>query len=412
MLNLKPETRTNGPPAEARTDVVYLDHAATTALRSEALEAMLPYLTGEFGNPSSMHRVGQEARKGLDDARQTVAQVLDCRPSEVVFTSGGTEADNTAIKASALALQSTGNHIITTSIEHHAVLHACHQMERFGFEVTYLPVDKDGLVAPEDVVRAITDRTVLVSVMYANNETGTILPVAEIARGVKERARELGRTIVVHTDAVQAAGYLDLSTTALGVDLLSLSAHKFYGPKGVGVLYVRRGTPFMPLMAGGGQEREHRSGTENIPGIAGCARALELAEEEREEESARVGALRDRLASGLQELLPGALLNGHPTQRLPNNVNVSLPGVEAEPLLMGLDLAGVCASSGSACSTGSLEPSHVLTALGRTAEIARSSLRFTLGRKSSAEDVETLLKVLPDLVGRLQRTSVRGRVRV
>ncbi len=411
MLNLKPETRTNGPPAEARTGVVYLDHAATTALRSEALEAMLPYLTGEYGNPSSMHRVGQEARKGLDDARQTVAGVLDCRPSEVVFTSGGTEADNTAIKASALALQSTGNHIITTSIEHHAVLHACHQMERFGFEVTYLPVDGDGLVDPEDVVRAITDRTVLVSVMYANNETGTVLPVAEIARGVKERARELGRTIVVHTDAVQAAGYLDLSTSALGVDLLSLSAHKFYGPKGVGVLYVRRGTPFLPLMAGGGQEREHRSGTENIPGIVGCARALELAAAERGEESARVGALRDRLASGLQERLPGALLNGHATKRLPNNVNVSLPGVEAEPLLMGLDLAGVCASSGSACSTGSLEPSHVLTALGRTAEVARSSLRFTLGRKNTAEDVETLLQVLPDLVRRLQTTSVRGRVR-
>ena len=412
MLNLKPETRTNGPLAEARTGVVYLDHAATTALRSEALEAMLPYLTAEFGNPSSMHRVGQEARKGLDDARQTVAQVLDCRPSEVVFTSGGTEADNTAIKASALALQSTGNHIITTAIEHHAVLHACHQMERFGFEVTYLPVNRDGLVDPDDVVQAITDRTVLVSVMYANNETGTMLPVAEIAHGVKGRARELGRTIVVHTDAVQAAGYLDLSTTTLDVDLLSLSAHKFYGPKGVGALYVRRGTPFMPLMAGGGQEREHRSGTENIPGIVGCARALQLAAEEREQETPRVGALRDRLVGGLQELLPGVLLNGHATKRLPNNVNVSLPGVEAEPLLMGLDLAGVCASSGSACSTGSLEPSHVLTALGRTAEIARSSLRFTLGRKNTAEDVETLLQVLPDLVRRLQGTSVRGRVRV
>ena len=411
MLNLKPETRTNGPPAEARTGVVYLDNAATTALRSEALEAMLPYLTGEFGNPSSMHRLGQEARKALDDARQTVAQVLDCRPSEVVFTSGGTEADNTAIKAGALALQGTGNHIITTAIEHHAVLHACHQMERFGFDVTYLPVDRDGLVSPDDVLEAITDRTVLVSVMYANNEIGTVLPVAEIARGVKERARELGRTIVVHTDAVQAAGYLDLSTAALGVDLLSLSAHKFYGPKGVGVLYVRRGTPFMPLMAGGGQEREHRSGTENIPGIVGCARALQLAAEEREQEALRLRALRDRMVSGLQELLPGLLLNGHATRRLPNNVNVSLPGVEAEPLLMGLDLAGVCASSGSACSTGSLEPSHVLTALGRSAEIARSSLRFTLGRKNAPDDVDTLLRVLPDLARRLQTTSMRGRVR-
>ena len=411
MLNVKPETRTNGPPAEARTGVVYLDHAATTALRSEALEAMLPYLTGEYGNPSSMHRIGQEARKALDDARQTVAEVLDCRPSEVVFTSGGTEADNTAIKAAALALKGTGNHIITTAIEHHAVLHACHQMERFGFDVTYLPVDRDGLVSPQDVVEAITDRTVLVSIMYANNEIGTVLPVSEIARGVRERARALGRTIVVHTDAVQAAGHLDLSTATLGVDLLSLSAHKFYGPKGVGVLYVRRGTPFMPLMAGGGQEREHRSGTENIPGIVGCARALQLAAAEREHEAARLGALRDRLVCGLRESLPGFMLNGHATMRLPNNVNVSLPGVEAEPLLMGLDLAGVCASSGSACSTGSLEPSHVLTALGRSAEVARSSLRFTLGRKNTAEDVDTLLRVLPDLARRLQTTSMRGRVR-
>ena len=272
MLNLKPETRTNGPPAKARTGVVYLDHAATTELRSEALEAMLPYLTGEFGNPSSMHRLGQEARKALDDARQTVAQVLDCRPSEVVFTSGGTEADNTAIKASALALQGTGNHIITTAIEHHAVLHACHQMERFGFEVTYLPVNADGLVAPDDVVQAITDRTVLVSVMYANNEIGTVLPVTEIARGVKERAREMGRTIVVHTDAVQAAGYLDLSTTTLGVDLLSLSAHKFYGPKGVGVLYVRRGTPFMPLIAGGGRSGSIVPGPRTFPGLSAVRR--------------------------------------------------------------------------------------------------------------------------------------------
>lgn len=381
---------------------IYLDHAATTPLRPEALQAMLPYLQEGFGNPSSIHAVGQRARKALEDARETVARVLECRPNEVVFTSGGTESDNAAIKGGALALRPTGNHIVTTAIEHHAVLHVCHQLEGFGFGVTYVPVDSDGLVNPQDVLDAITDQTVLVSVMYANNEIGTVEPVAEIARLVKERAKEQGRTILVHTDAVQAAGYLDLSVKTLGVDMLSLSAHKFHGPKGVGALYVRRGTPFSPLLMGGGQERERRSGTENVPAIVGMAEALRLSELEREAACAHSAALRDRVAAGILETVPGVILNGHPTRRLPNNVNVCFPGLEAEPVLLGLDLKGIYASSGSACSTASLEPSHVLTAIGRPADVARGSLRVTVGRGTTEDDVDYFLETLPPLVQRLR----------
>ena len=381
---------------------IYLDHAATTPLRAEALEAMLPYLQEAFGNPSSIHAAGQRARKALEDARDTVAKALDCRANEVVFTSGGTESDNAAIKGGAMALRPTGNHIVTTVIEHHAVLHTCHQLESMGFEVTYVPVDGEGLVDPRDVLDAVTDETVLVSVMYANNEIGTVQPVAEVARLVKERAREQGRTILVHTDAVQAAGYLDLSVKRLGVDLLSLSAHKFHGPKGAGALFVRRGTPFSPLLMGGGQERERRSGTENVPAIAGMAEALRLAELEREEACGHSAALRDRIAAGILERVPGSLLNGHATERLPNNVNVCFPGLEAEPVLLGLDLKGIYASSGSACSTASLEPSHVLTAIGRPADIARGSLRVTVGRTTTDDDVDYLLETLPPLVQRLR----------
>jgi cysteine desulfurase len=388
--------------AVPRQRTIYLDHAATTPVRPEVLEAMLPCFSHSFGNPSSIYTLAQEARKALDDAREGVARVLACRASEVVFTSGGTESDNTAVKGAAFALKQTGNHIITSAVEHHAVLYSCQQLEQFGFDVTYLPVDKSGLVDPNAVARAVTERTVLVSVMYANNEIGAIQPVPEIARLVRERARQMGRTIVLHTDAVQAAGFLDLSVNDLGVDMLSLSAHKFYGPKGVGVLFLRRGTPFVPLLMGGGQERERRSGTENIPGIVGAAMALRLAAEERESASARCRALRDQLIAGIQERLPHAILNGHPSLRLPNNVNLSFPGIECEPLLLGLDLAGICASSGSACTTASLEPSHVLTAIGRTADVARGSLRFTFGRENTPEEVQHVLATLPDLVRRLQ----------
>ena len=381
---------------------IYLDHAATTPLRAEALQAMLPYLQEAFGNPSSIHAVGQRARMALENARDTVAKALECRANEVVFTSGGTESDNAAIKGGAMALRPTGNHVVTTVIEHHAVLHTCHQLESQGFDVTYVSVNREGLVNPEDVLDAVTDQTVLVSVMYANNEIGTVQPVAEIARLVKERAKEQGRTILVHTDAVQAAGYLDLSVKRLGVDLLSLSAHKFHGPKGAGVLFVRRGTPFSPLLMGGGQERERRSGTENVPAIVGMAEALRLAEEEREATCAHSAELRDRLAAGILERVPGSILNGHATQRLPNNVNVCFPGLEAEPVLLGLDLKGIFASSGSACSTASLEPSHVLTAIGRPADIARGSLRVTVGRATTEDDVHYFLETLPPLVKRLR----------
>ncbi len=382
--------------------MIYMDHAATTPVRPEVMEAMMPYFTERFGNASSLYTLAQESRKALDEAREAVARVLGSRPSEVVFTSGGSESDNAAIKGAAHALARTGNHVITTAIEHHAVLHTCAFLEDTGWDVTYLPVDDDGLVDVERLAESVTDRTVLVSVMLANNEIGTIQPIAEMARRVKAMALERNRTIVFHTDAVQAAGFLDLNVNALGVDMLSLSAHKFHGPKGVGALYVRRGAPFAPQQLGGAQERQRRAGTENMPGIVGAAVALALADREREEASAHCSRLRDRLVAGVLERIPGVRLNGHPTNRLPNNVNFTFEGVEGEPVLLGLDFAGVAASSGSACSSGSLEPSHVLLALGLHADLAHGSLRLTLGRDNTEEDVDYVLRVLPDLVGRLR----------
>ncbi len=383
-------------------EIIYMDHAGTTPLDPRVLEAMLPVLSEHFGNPSSVHTVGQEAKRVLDGAREKVARILGCRMSEVVFTSGGTEADNAAIKGVAAALQGTGNHIVTSAIEHHAVLHTCQYLENMGFEVTYLPVDGYGLVDPDDVARAITDRTILVSIMYANNEIGTIEPISQIAALVKAQAVAMERTIVVHTDAVQAAGFLDLNLSTLGVDMLSLSSHKFYGPKGVGILCVRRGTPFLSQQLGGGQERERRSGTENIPGIVGTAVALEIAESEKEYASQHCRVLREKIIRGIEERIPDAHLNGHPTMRLPNSVNFSFEQVEGEPVLLGLDMSGIAASSGSACSSGSLEPSHVLLALGQSADLARGSLRLTLGKHNTVEEVEYLLSVLADLVQRLR----------
>ena len=375
---------------------VYLDHAGTTPLDSKVLEAMVPYFTQRFGNPSSLHSVGQEARYALDEARERVAGVLNCRSREIVFTAGGTESDNAAIHGVATALHETGNHIVTSSVEHHAVLHACQYLESQGFEVTYLSVDADGMVQPEAVYNAINERTTLVSIMYGNNEIGTINPISEIAKSVKKRAEELSRTIVFHTDAVQAAGYLSLDVAELGVDLLSLSGHKFHGPKGTGVLYMKRGSPYLPLIHGGGQERERRSGTENIPGIIGLSVALEAADTVRGETSQRCAALRDRIIDSVLQQIPGSRLNGHATQRLPNNANFSFTGVEGEPILLGLDMAGIA-------SSGSLEPSHVLLALGQSAEIARGSLRLTLGRDNTEDEVEYLLGVLVDLVQRLRQ---------
>ena len=388
---------------QAPHGIVYMDHAGTTPLAPDVLRAMTPYFTELFGNPSSIHTVGQEARYALDEARERVARVLNCRPREVVFTGGGTESDNAAIVGVATALQETGNHIITSSVEHHAILHTCQHLESQGFDVTYLPVDANGMIQPEVVGRAITSKTTLVSIMYANNEIGVINPVAEIAAAVKERASELSRTILLHSDAVQAAGYLDLDVRKLGVDLLSLSGHKFHGPKGTGVLFIRRGAPFLPYILGGGQERERRSGTENIPGIVGLSVALETANSQRDMNSRHCAALRDRIIAQMLERVPGTRLNGHPTQRLPNNANFSFSGVEGEPILLGLDMAGIAASSGSACSSGSLEPSHVLLALGQSAEVARGSLRLTLGKDNTEEQVDYLLEVLPDLVERLRQ---------
>ena len=382
---------------------VYMDHAGTTPLDLKVLEAMIPYFNEHFGNPSSLHTVGQEARYALDEARERVAGVLNCRPREVVFTGGGTESDNAAIQGVATGLHETGNHIITSSVEHHAVLHACQYLESQGFEVTYLAVDSDGMVQPESVYNAINERTTLVTIMYGNNEIGTINPISEISKAIKKRAEELSRTIVFHTDAVQAAGYLSLNVTELGVDLLSLSGHKFHGPKGTGVLYIKRGTPYLPLIHGGGQERERRSGTENIPGIIGLSLALETADVTREETGQRCSALRDKIIASVLERIPGSRLNGHATQRLPNNANFSFTGVEGEPILLGLDMAGIAASSGSACSSGSLEPSHVLLALGQSAEVARGSLRLTLGRENKEKEIDYLLGVLVDLVQRLRQ---------
>ena len=344
--------------------LIYMDYAATTPVRPEVVQAMLPFFSANFGNPSSIYELAQQSRGVVDQSRRSIARALGCRASEVVFTSGGTESDNAAIKGVATALRNIGNHVITSSIEHHAVLHACHQLEQFGFEVTYLPVDEYGLLDPEDVAGAITERTVLVSVMLANNEIGTIEPVAEIAAAVKREALRFDRRIYVHTDAVQAMGAIDVNVRDLGVDLLSLSGHKLYGPKGIGALYIKRGTPFEPLILGGGQERERRSGTENVPSIVGLAEAVRLSENERPGITERLTSLRDRIIHGIHERIPNAKLNGHPTTRLPNNVNVSFENVEGEPILLGLDFAGICASSGSACSSASLEPSHVLTAIG------------------------------------------------
>jgi len=319
-----------------------------------------------------------------------------------VFTSGGTESDNAAIKGAASAMRNLGTHIITTEIEHHAVLHTCQQMEQFGFDVTYLPVDSYGRVSVDEVLDSIREDTILVSVMMANNEIGTIQPIKEIAEAVKLLAQEKGKTILVHTDAVQAAGSLEINVKDLSVDMLSISAHKFHGPRGAGLLYLRRGTPFEPLIMGGGQERQNRSGTENVPGIVGLAKALELAVKDKEELQISLSAKRDRIIRGLRDEVEGMTINGHLTDRLPNNVSVSFHGVEGEPILLGLDFAGICASSGSACSSASLEPSHVLLAIGHSAELAQGTLRITLGRDNSDEDVDYLMEVLPNLIKKLR----------
>jgi cysteine desulfurase len=379
---------------------IYLDHAATTPTDSLVVEAMLPYLTEYWGNPSSIYFEAREARKGLDAARRAVAEVLGARPMEIIFTSGGSESDNLALRGVAAGARRRGNHIITTAIEHHAVLHTAERLEQEGFRVTYLPVDREGFVDPEALERALDDETVLVSVMYANNEVGTIEPITEIVRIVKERDPH----IVVHTDAVQAAGYLDLNVDRLGVDLLSLAGHKIYGPKGVGVLYVRTRTPFVSQMLGGSQEKNRRAGTENVAAAVGMATALRLAEEGRAERSAHAGSLRDRLLQELPQRTPGTHITGprDPDRRLPNSFSCCFERAEGEAVLLQLDLQGISASSGSACTTASLEPSHVLLAMGVPHDLARGSLRITLGRGNTMEEIDRILDVIPSAVERLR----------
>lgn len=376
-----------------------MDNAATTYTKEEVLNEMIPYFTTLYGNPSSVHSFGREARKAMDRSRERVAKALCAEPSEIYFTGGGSEADNWAIKGIALANHNKGNHIITTCIEHHAVLHACQYLEKHGFKVTYLPVDQYGMIDPDQVRDNITDRTILVSIMYANNEIGTIQPIQEIAKIAKEKG------VYFHTDAVQAVGNMPINVDDMNIDLLSLSAHKFYGPKGVGALYIRRGIKIDPHIHGGAQERNRRAGTENLPAIVGMGKAIELAMANMNDHCLRLKIMRDRLIRGIFEKVDYVKLNGHPDRRLPGNINMCFKYIEGEALLLSLDMKGIAGSSGSACTSGSLDPSHVLLAIGLSHELAHGSLRLTLGDQNSDKDIDYVLEVLPDIVNRLREMS-------
>lgn len=378
---------------------VYLDHAATTPLHPEVYSLMCRFMKDTFGNPSSIHSFGREARKWVEEARQQVADLIKASPEEIYFTSGGTEADNLAILGTAAARRKKGNHIITSSIEHHAVLDTCKYLEKNGYEVTFLPVDRYGMVDPDDVRKAIRRDTILISIMHANNEIGTIEPIEEIGRIAREHE------VIFHTDAVQTAGKIPIDVEALGVDLLTLSSHKIYGPKGIGALYKRKGIRLLPVVHGGGQEKKLRSGTENTIGIVGFGKAAEIAARDLEVEYDRTKRLRDRLVQGILEKIPEVRLNGHPEKRLPHNANFSFAYVEGESMLLSLDLKGIAASSGSACSSRALEPSHVLKAIGLPYELIHGSLRMTLGRANDEEDIDYVLEVLPEIVNRLRSFS-------
>ena len=380
-------------------DRIYLDNAATTAVSPEVLEAMLPYFTQCFGNPSSIHSTGRDARRVVDAARKQVAAAIGAQPQEIYFTAGGSESDNWAIKGTAFAKRSKGNHIITSAIEHHAVLHTCAWLEKQGFEVTYLPVDEFGRVRVEDVEKAITDKTILITIMAANNEIGTIQPIAEIGKLAHDKG------ILFHTDAVQAIGAMPIDVNAMHIDMLSMSGHKFHGPKGIGALYIRKGVKIDQYLHGGAQERGQRAGTENLAGIVGMGKAIEIATQHLEENACRLTALRDKLIDGILAEIPDVRLNGHRTQRLPNNVNVSVRYVEGEALLLRLDLAGIAGSSGSACTSGSLDPSHVLLAIGLPHEIAHGSLRLSLGTDTTEAEIDEVLDKLPGIVKNLRDMS-------
>lgn len=378
---------------------VYLDNNATTPIDPAVLDAMLPYLREEFGNASSLYGLGRQAKKALEASRERIARILGASPDSIIFTASGSESDNTALRGVTEALRHKGKHVITSDVEHPAVLNTCKYLETEGFEVTYVKPDGTGLVSAEAVAAAARNDTILISVMHANNETGTINPIAEIGKIARARG------ILFHTDAVQTFCKLPFTVNELGVDLLSLSAHKINGPKGMGALYVREGVPLKQLVHGGHQERGRRAGTENIAGIVGLAAAAEISSAHREKDFGRIKALRDRLETGLNEKLKNIRLNGHPFLRLPNTLNLSFPFIESESLLLELDLKGIAVSSGSACSSGTGEPSHVLLAMGIPPEICRGALRFSLGRKNSGEEIEYVLSVLPDIVRRLQAMS-------
>lgn len=378
---------------------IYMDYAATTPTDPDVLASMLPYFSEIYGNPSSLHAFGQEAKYAVEKARDTIASFIGASADEIVFTSGGTESDNFAVKGVAHARKNKGNHIITSAIEHHAILEPSSFLEKNGFEVTRLPVDEYGLIRAEDVEKAITDKTILISVMHANNEIGTIQPIAEI--GAIARRRE----IIFHTDAVQTFGHIPLNVKDMNIDLLSASGHKLYGPKGIGILYIRKGTRIQRLMQGGDQERGRRASTHNVPGIVGMGKAVELAGENMDREAERLTILRDRMIHDILSKIKHVRLNGHPVHRLPNNVNVCIEFVEGESLLLNLDMEGIACSTGSACTSSSLEPSHVLLAIGLPHEIAHGSLRFTLGMHTTDEDVDHVLNVLPGIVGKLRAMS-------
>lgn len=378
---------------------IYMDHAATTYVNDDVLKEMLPYFSEKFGNPSSLYFYGREAKAAIEKSREQVALAINADVNEIIFTAGGSESDNTIIKSVAKLNKNKGNHIITCAIEHHAVLHTCAQLESDGYEITYLPVNKEGLVSVEDLKNAITDKTILITIMTANNEIGTIQPIEQIGKIAKEH------NIVFHTDAVQAIGAVDIDVKKMNIDALSLSAHKFYGPKGIGALYVRKGIKLYPLITGGAQEKNRRAGTEDVAGIVGLGKAIEIATQNINQHNARLTALRDDLIQKLLNSIPECFVNGSMEHRLANNINMCFRYIEGEALLLSLDLKGVAASSGSACTSGSLDPSHVLLALGLPHEVAHGSLRLTLGERTTQEDIDYVAQELPKIVTKLREWS-------
>lgn len=378
---------------------IYVDHSATTPLRREVLDLMLPYFADSFGNASTVYAEGREAKKAINLARQQVAKAIGAEENEIFFTGSGTEADNWAIRGVAFANRAKGNHIITSAVEHHAVLHTCMALEKEGFEVTYLPVDEYGMVSPEAVKEAITDNTILVSIMTANNEIGTVMPIEEIGKITKEKG------IIFHTDAVQAIGMMEIDVNKMNVDLLSLTGHKFYGPKGTGALFVKKGTKLNPFITGGGQEKSKRAGTENVPAIVGLGKAIELATVDIKGHTEKLQTMRDRFIDRVLSEIPYTRLNGHRTKRLSSNANISFEFIEGESLLLMLDMKGISASSGSACTSGSLDPSHVLLAIGLKHEVAHGSLRVTFGQSNSLQDVDAIVDALKEIVARLREMS-------